>query len=369
MTQQQEANARSMASLGMTAAQLQRQAREDARVAQSEAARAKVAQSLSGISLEGKDALQQLLPLMVDAPDLVAPIMNQIQSQRNFDRQLASQQAAEGRYYSAQQRADQRYQQEMELRREQMNRPQYDPSKGGFVRPDGSFQPLQMPEGYVPPEREPQKSYADVVREGYASASMIPEAQRTPEQQQAIALGQAFGIKPPASGDMELLPLDAGARKEAFELRGQWDEAERVQAALDEFEAGGGKGGTGLLLGNLPATIANRVDPGGTALRGAISQMSSVIMNALSGAAVSEQERKRLEGFLPTSSDDLGTVQRKLEGYKDYLSTKTDSWRKMYGEAKPLEGIQRKPAAQKPAMAPAGGGNVIRYDAQGRRIQ
>lgn len=272
------------------------------------------------------------------------------------DRRWTEQSAMQERRFAQE---DKHRAEQMALQREQLSRsyaamskPQYDSSRGGFVRPDGTFQPLQMPEGYTPPTPTPQPTYKDAALADAARASLVPEDQRTDAHRQAIALGTAYGYKPQGSGELEVLPMDTAARKEAFELRNQWDEAERVQRQLETFEKSGGQGGTGLLLGMLPSTIANRVDPGGTDLRSAISQMSSVIMNALSGAAVSEQERKRLEGFLPTAKDDLPTVQRKLGGYRDYISTKTHSWRGMYGGVKPLEGIQKTNTAQ------VGGGNA-----------
>lgn len=154
------------------------------------------------------------------------------------------------------------------------------------------------------------------------------------------------------TGKSTHMPIDTAAKKDAFDLRSQWDEAMRVEKQLDAFAASGGAGGTGLLLGMLPQTIQNRIDPGGTNLRSAISQMSSVIMNALSGAAVSDQERVRLEGFLPTASDDLPTIRKKLEGYKDYIATKSASWRSVYGDIKPLADIQTGSGIQ-PAGAPA----------------
>ena len=157
---------------------------------------------------------------------------------------------------------------------------------------------------------------------------------------------------------LDSLPMDTGARKESMDLRSQWDEAARVEKQLNSFGETGGNGGTGLLLGMLPQTIQSRIDPEGVPLRSAISQMSSVIMNALSGAAVSDQERKRLEGFLPTSSDNISTIRQKIAGYKDYISTKTASWRSMYGDIKPLADIQTGSGGQQPggtsAQLPAG---------------
>ena len=153
---------------------------------------------------------------------------------------------------------------------------------GGWVMPDGTFKPLQYPEGYTPP----------------------------------------------GAGSEEFSPVDAAARKELAAL-GESDML--VGNMIDALEKSKGKGGTGLLIGSLPATVAGRIDPGGVELRGMISNFSSQIMNQISGAAVSDQEKKRLEGFLPTTTDDYDTLMAKMKGYQDFLRTKAGSWQATYG--------------------------------------
>ena len=122
--------------------------------------------------------------------------------------------------------------------------------------------------------------------------------------------------------------MDAAARKELAAL-GESDML--VGNMIDALEKSKGKGGTGLLIGSLPATVAGRIDPGGVELRGMISNFSSQIMNQISGAAVSDQEKKRLEGFLPTTTDDYDTLMAKMKGYQDFLRTKAGSWQATYG--------------------------------------
>ena len=154
---------------------------------------------------------------------------------------------------------------------------------GGWVMPDGTFRPLQYPEGYTPPG---------------------------------------------AGGNDEFLPMDAKAKGELYSL-GEGDIL--VSNLIDTLEASRDKGGTGIVIGNLPSTWAGRLDPGGVKLRGDISNFSSQIMNALSGAAVSEQEKKRLEGFLPTTSDDYATLMTKMQGYQDFIRSKANNWQATYG--------------------------------------
>lgn len=158
----------------------------------------------------------------------------------------------------------------------------YHKELGGMLMPDGSVMPVKFPEGFTPP----------------------------------------------GAGSEEFAPIDANARKELASL-GESDLL--VGDMIDKLEASKGKGGTGFLVGNLPATLAGRVDPEGIPLRSAISNFSSQVMNAISGAAVSETERKRLEGFLPTTTDDYDTLMAKMRGYQDFLRTKATNWQKTYG--------------------------------------
>lgn len=186
MAQQADANARAMASLGMTSAQLQRQAREDARMAQKEAARAKVAEALPNISLEGKGALQQLMPFMVDAPDIVGPMMNQIQAQRNFERQMAAQAAAQSR------------------QERMMNKPQLIQSTDEFGRPaymqyfpDGRIVPIQMQSQQ--PQMQPQQPMpAPTPQPMPAQGALQDETMPPPSPQAMVAEKLGLPVAPPA---------------------------------------------------------------------------------------------------------------------------------------------------------------------------
>lgn len=178
--------------------------------------------------------------------------------------------------------------------------------------------------------------------------------------------GQVGGGESP-----QYLPIDASARKNLASWVEQANDAARVISTL-ESSMGKGldpktgqttfkeepnsplSGGTGLFLGMMPDKMAARVDPAGVTMRGAIAGFSSQIMNALSGAAVSETEKKRLEGFLPTSSDSWKTLREKMYGYREYLREKGASWGDTYGEHEVLKrGLG---ALDGPSMVGGGGG-------------
>lgn len=134
----------------------------------------------------------------------------------------------------------------------------------------------------------------------------------------------------------EFLPLDAAGRKELAGLS-QLDGAvnvleDAIKTAFTADEDGFEQGGTGLWQGIQPNWMVSRTDPHGNALRSAVSNFSSQLMNYLSGAAVSEQERVRLEGFLPTVYDNEKTLLAKLKSYRDYVRGKGESWRNVYGD-------------------------------------
>lgn len=138
------------------------------------------------------------------------------------------------------------------------------------------------------------------------------------------------GIQP------EFLPLDAAGRRELSGLS-QLDSSvnyleDAIEKAFTADEYGFTHGGTGLVQGALPNWARTRFDPHGNELRSAVSNFSSQLMNYLSGAAVSEQERVRLEGFLPTVYDNKETLLAKLEGYRDYVRGKGEGWKNVYGD-------------------------------------
>ena len=66
------------------------------------------------------------------------------------------------------------------------------------------------------------------------------------------------------------------------------------------------------LKGYIPDVILQRADPKGVSTRATLSDLSSTIINARSGAAVSTQELERLKGFLPMETDTPQAAQAKL---------------------------------------------------------
>lgn len=183
-------------------------------------------------------------------------------------------------------------------------------------------------------------------------------------------------------GSNGLLPLDTAGRKSLAEWVASTTDAARVASTMDaamgatvdpqtgekKYKAqpsGPLSGGTGMILGALPDKVAARVDPDGVSVRSAIANFSSQIMNALSGAAVSEQEKKRLEAFLPTGSDDWKTLRQKMTDYKDFLRSKGDALGATYGDHEVLNrgmGILGGKSATRQSVGPRPGTVIDGYE-------
>ena len=78
------------------------------------------------------------------------------------------------------------------------------------------------------------------------------------------------------------------------------------------------------LKGKLGADIANRIDPKGVKTRTQIDNITAVYRKWLTGAQMSDQERKAYERFLPAPSDNAQIVQQKLEGMRNSIQRKND---------------------------------------------
>lgn len=125
----------------------------------------------------------------------------------------------------------------------------------------------------------------------------------------------------------EYMPIDTTARRNLAEKVEAIKKFAGVQGAIQDSN-----GGTGWWKGITPNWLLNSIDPEGVPLRSAVASFSSQIMNRLSGAAVSESERKRLESFLPTQMDSKETLLRKMSGYRSFMQDDIDAWQDMYGE-------------------------------------
>ena len=77
-----------------------------------------------------------------------------------------------------------------------------------------------------------------------------------------------------------------------------------------------------LIEGTLPAWATNRLDPKGIATRTQIDNITAVYRKWLTGAAMSDAERKAYERFLPAPTDNYETIKAKLEGMRDTIERK-----------------------------------------------
>lgn len=76
--------------------------------------------------------------------------------------------------------------------------------------------------------------------------------------------------------------------------------------------------------GKLGADITNRIDPKGIRTRTAIDNITAVYRKWLTGAQMSDAERKAYERFLPAPTDNYQTVKAKLEGMLDSIQRRND---------------------------------------------
>lgn len=78
------------------------------------------------------------------------------------------------------------------------------------------------------------------------------------------------------------------------------------------------------IKGKLGADITNRIDPAGIKARTAIDNITAVYRKWLTGAQMSDAERKAYERFLPAPTDNYKAVKAKLEGMRDSIQRKND---------------------------------------------
>lgn len=79
-----------------------------------------------------------------------------------------------------------------------------------------------------------------------------------------------------------------------------------------------------LVKGALPAWATNRIDPKGISTRTQIDNITAVYRKWLTGAQMSDAERKAYERFLPAPTDNYQTVKAKLQGMRDSIERKNN---------------------------------------------
>lgn len=83
--------------------------------------------------------------------------------------------------------------------------------------------------------------------------------------------------------------------------------------------------------GILPSDITNRIDPKGVATRTQIDNITAVYRKWLTGAQMSDKERKAYERFLPAPTDNYNIVKAKLNGMKGAIERSNDAILSNYG--------------------------------------
>lgn len=85
------------------------------------------------------------------------------------------------------------------------------------------------------------------------------------------------------------------------------------------------------IKGVLPTDVTNRLDPEGVATRTQIDNITAVYRKWLTGAQMSDKERKAYERFLPAPTDNYNIVKAKLNGMKGAIERSNDAILSNYG--------------------------------------
>ena len=78
----------------------------------------------------------------------------------------------------------------------------------------------------------------------------------------------------------------------------------------------------GFIKGITPADITNRADLEGAKARAMIDSLAAEYRKYLTGAQMTEQERKHYERFLPNPRDNAEIIARKLVGMQETISAR-----------------------------------------------
>ena len=85
------------------------------------------------------------------------------------------------------------------------------------------------------------------------------------------------------------------------------------------------------LKGIMGPDVTNRLDPKGVATRTQIDNITAVYRKWLTGAQMSDKERKAYERFLPAPTDNYTIVKSKLEGMRGAVQRSNDALLSNYG--------------------------------------
>lgn len=113
--------------------------------------------------------------------------------------------------------------------------------------------------------------------------------------------------------------LSAADRKQLNENMGTLKD---IEAGLQLIEEN--PNAYSLAKGMLPAWATNRIDPKGIPARTQIDNITAVYRKWLTGAQMSDAERKAYERFLPAPTDNYETVKAKLQGMYKSIQRKNE---------------------------------------------
>jgi len=197
------------------------------------------------------------------------------------------------------------------------------------------FELLKVREGRTPgPVKE--KVVYDAARGGTVNVD-------TGEFKPVTQGGVDIGVKP-----KDLKPVPPTINTAMTQNQVVLNKISRVQDLIDK-----NPDSTGLVKGNLPSGLINRIDKAGIDTRAKLAELAATKVHDLSGAAVSVSEFGRLKPFLPQPTDDAETLKTKLANMKSEVEDIVNATNQIYSEEqgyKPIPSLAPKPAA--PADAP-----------------
>lgn len=129
--------------------------------------------------------------------------------------------------------------------------------------------------------------------------------------------------------------MPASAAKGLLENQQNLRRAEQALALIEGKKVGhmqGDKNATGI-KGYLGEAILQRVDPSGIDARAAMADLGSLIIHDRSGAAVTAAEFPRLRPFIPQTTDEPATVQKKLKRFVQVYKEVVDDTRSFYKDS------------------------------------
>lgn len=130
------------------------------------------------------------------------------------------------------------------------------------------------------------------------------------------------------SGGLNLnnIKMTAAERKQLTENK---TTLANIESGLDALEKN--PNAYSFMKGLLGSDITNRIDPKGVATRTQIDNITAVYRKWLTGAQMSDKERKAYERFLPAPTDNYTIVKAKLNGMKGAIERSNDAILSNYG--------------------------------------